>query len=75
MKTNIFLNIAKIYFNCPFCGEKHKDTKDKYLNRCNKNKSNYTKIKCKCGKYFGFTYDQKGNAVAFELKINAKYVV
>ena len=63
-----FLDFAKIDFKCPFCNENYLDANDKYLNRCNKNKSGYTKIKCSCGNKFGMTYNCRGNAVSFDLK-------
>ena len=66
---NVFLDLANIDFKCPHCAKEYNDRNDKYLNRCNRNKKGYTKIKCACGKTFGFTYDYKGDAVGFELKI------
>ena len=63
----IILTFSSINFKCPYCGEKYSDANDKYLNKCNNNKSGCTKIKCSCGKRFGFTYDCKGDAITFEL--------
>jgi len=62
----IFINFAKITFNCPNCKQPYIDDEDKYLDRCNKNKKGYTTIKCnRCDDKFGFTYDIKGDAVSF----------
>ena len=61
------INIADIDFSCPHCGEKYTDENDKYLNRCNKNKSGYTTIKCICQERFGMCYNIKGDAIGFEL--------
>ena len=63
----IHLNIANVAFNCPHCKKDYNDLNDKYLNRCNKNKSTYTTIKCECGNRFGMTYNYMGNAVAFKI--------
>jgi hypothetical protein len=44
------------------------DRDEKYLNRCNKNKSAFTKIICsKCGEKFGMAFNIIGNAVSFKL--------
>ena len=61
----IILSFGNIEFECPKCNKKYSDSEDKYLNRCNKNKSGCTKIKCSCGKSFFMTYDQRGDAVSF----------
>ena len=61
----IILSFANIEFKCPKCGKTYIDNQDKYLNRCNKNKSCCTKIKCSCGTSFFMTYDQTGDAVSF----------
>ena len=61
----IILSFATINFSCPICKKEYVDSEDKYLNRCNKNKSGCTKIKCSCGKSFFMTYDQRGDAVSF----------
>ena len=61
----IILSFATIKFSCPICKKEYVDSEDKYLNRCNKNKSGSTKIKCSCGKLFFMTYDQRGDAVSF----------
>ena len=64
---NGFIDIANTMFNCPYCNKVHNDDKDKYLNRCNKNKKSYTKIKCNnCEKYFYMTYSTYGDAVSFK---------
>lgn len=63
----IFINLAKTDFNCPHCNKKHNDDNDVYLKRCNKNKHFTTKIKCSCGEWFGFCYNQQGDAVGFKL--------
>lgn len=63
-----FIDYAKTDFTCPHCQAPHADEYDKYLDRCNKNKSGYTKIRCYvCEKKFGFTYDYTGDAVGFKL--------
>ena len=71
MKDNlIHISYAKIDFNRPHCNKPYKDDEDKYLNRCNNNKSGCTTIKCECKMRFGFTYDITGKAVAFSLERN-----
>ena len=62
---NGFLDFAKTDFKCPNCKDKYSDVDDKYLKRCEKNKSWVTKINCKCGEPFFMTYDYKGDAVSF----------
>jgi transposase-like protein len=62
---NGFIDFAKIDFKCPNCNKQYNDQNDKYLNRCQNNKSGYTKIKCKCGKPFFMTYNYMGDAVSF----------
>lgn len=64
---NGFLTLSKIDFKCPYCLKQYEDDDDIYLNRCNKNKSNFTKIKCTCDNKFGFTYDITGTARSFKL--------
>lgn len=64
--NNGFLCVPKVNFKCPVCKKKYSDLNEKYYNRCTKNKSGCTKIKCDCGYWFGMTYDYKGNAVSFE---------
>lgn len=56
---------ANIDFSCPKCKKVYSDNRDVYLNRCNKNVSGYTKIKCDCGTKFYMTYNYKGEAVSF----------
>ena len=63
--NTIFLDLAKVEFKCPRCKKDYNDSDDKYLNRCNKNKSWATRIKCQCGKSFYMTYDMMGDAVTF----------
>lgn len=63
-----FIDFAKVDFKCPYCKKEYDDSNDFYLNRCNKNKKGYTKIKCSCGEIFGFTYNHTGDAVGFSLK-------
>lgn len=65
--NNGIICFDNIKFYCPHCRKKYLDNKDIYLNRCNKNKSGYTKIKCKCKKTFGMTYGYSG-AVSFKLE-------
>ena len=60
-----FIDVAKNDFKCPNCKKQYNDTNDKYLNRCQKNKSGHTKIKCECGKPFYMTYNYMGDAVSF----------
>lgn len=64
----MFIDFANINFECPNCGKKYCDENDKYLNRCNKNKSGITKINCSCGNPFFMTYDYKGDAQSFIIK-------
>lgn len=66
--TNVFLDFAQIDFTCPLCGKVYSDENDLYLNRCNKNKSGYTRIKCECGEVFGMTYNMLSEAVGFKLE-------
>lgn len=63
-----FIDFANILFKCPFCSQGYLDIDDKYLDKCNKNKSGFTKIRCRCGKKFGMTYDYMSNAVGFGLE-------
>ena len=64
---HLHLCIPNINFSCPYCGQKYNDADDKYLDRCNRNKTGFTTIKCICQERFGMTYDIKGNAVSFKL--------
>ena len=63
----IHISFANVDFKCPYCKKLYSDIDDKYLNKCNKNKCTYTKIKCECGNRFGMTYNYIGNAVGFKL--------
>jgi hypothetical protein len=63
--NNGFVCLSNINFECPKCHQSYSDSNDKYLNRCNKNKNGYTRIKCECGQMFYMTYDCFGNAKAF----------
>ena len=64
---NGFICFSKTNFSCPECGKEYNDDNDKYLNRCNKNKSFCTTVKCEsCGNNFGVTYDYKGDMVSFK---------
>ena len=65
---NGFIDFARIGFSCPYCGKVYSDSDDKYLNRCNKNKSGYTKIRCECGQTFGMTYNIMSEAIGFKLE-------
>jgi len=65
---NGFIDFAKIDFKCPFCGKVYSDSESKYLNRVNRNKSGYTKIRCGCGQTFGMTYNIKSEAIGFKLE-------
>jgi len=60
-----FMDFAKTDFQCPNCEKWYDDINDKYLNRCNRNKSWATKIKCGCGNHFYMTYNYMGDAVSF----------
>jgi len=66
--TGAFLDFSRIDFKCPFCVKIYWDDSNKYLNRCNKNKSGFTKIKCSCGQIFGMTYNYKSEAVGFKYR-------
>lgn len=61
-----FLTLGETDFNCPYCGKKHDDTDNKYLDRVNKNLSNTTKVKCECKEVFLLTYDMTGKAKSFK---------
>lgn len=63
----IHICFASWDFECPHCGKKYCDDNDKYLDRCNRNKSGYTTIKCICQEKFGMTYNIQGDAVGFKL--------
>ena len=63
---NGFLTLAITEFKCPYCNKQYNDIDNKYLNRCNKNKSYCTSIKCKCGNKFSITYNMMGDAVSFK---------
>ena len=62
---NGFIDFAKTDFKCPWCGKQYNDIDEKYLARCQKNKSGITKIKCECGKPFYITYNYMGDSVSF----------
>lgn len=64
----IHISFMNTEFTCPYCEKKYSDADDKYVNRCNKNKKGYTKIKCECKDTFGMTYNIRGEAVGFELE-------
>ena len=66
--NNGILCLGNIDFSCPYCGKQYSDDKDKYLNRCNKNASGWTKISCdNCESTFGMTYNYKGEAIGFKI--------
>lgn len=65
---NGFIDLASIDFKCPHCGKVYSDLDDKYLNRVNRNKYGYTKIRCECGHWFGMTYNFKSEAIGFKLE-------
>ncbi|WP_294203049.1 hypothetical protein [uncultured Chryseobacterium sp.] len=67
MKTYFHLTFAKINFECPYCEKPYVDSEDIYLNRCSKNKSGCTTIKCQCEMTFGMTYDITGKAVSYKI--------
>jgi RNase P subunit RPR2 len=59
--------IPEFYYQCPHCHKRWYDYNDMRLNRINKNKSGYTKVKCvKCGKNFFMTYNTKGEFVTWK---------
>ena len=62
-----FIDLALTDFNCPYCGILYMDFDNKYLNRCNSNKSGYTRIKCVCGQTFGMTYNFMSEAIGFKI--------
>jgi len=62
---NTFIDFPNKDFECPTCKKKYSDYDDKYLKRCEKNKSYTTRINCICGKPFCMTFDYKGDAVSF----------
>lgn len=64
---NGIITLADTEFKCPYCKKQYDDIDNKYLDRCNKNKSCTTTIKCKCKHKFGFTYNIMGDAVSFKL--------
>ena len=59
------LSFSSIDFLCPSCGKAYSDVNEKYLNRCNKNKSGSTRIKCSCGVAFYMTCNYMSDAVSF----------
>lgn len=65
---NGIICMANDEFHCPYCNNTYFDAGGRYVEKCNKNKCGYTKIKCLCGETFGMTYDIKGDAVGFKLK-------
>jgi len=67
MNKIISISFAKIDYECPFCHVTEWDADDKLLNKCNRNKCGFTKVKCECGETYGFTYNYKGEATAFKL--------
>ena len=76
---NGFIDLAKIDFSCPYCGKVYSDSDDKYLNRLNRNKYGYTKIRCECGHWFAMTYNQRSEAMDFigrstALNANVEYM-
>jgi len=59
--------VAESYYQCPHCHKLWHDYNEMRLNRINKNKSGYTKVKCvKCGKKFNLTYNIKGEFVTWK---------
>jgi len=57
---NFFIDYIKTDFTCPCCGKQNDDINLKYLDRCNKNKSWRTRIKCECGRFFYLGIDYRG---------------
>ena len=64
---NGILTLSNIGFDCPYCKKQHSDINEKYLKRCNKNKSGITKIKCECGQSYGVTYNYMSDIVSFKI--------
>ena len=64
----IHISFSHIDFECPYCGKKYRDDNDEYINRCNKNKSGCTSIKCECERRFGMTYDMTGTTRSYKLE-------
>ncbi len=64
---HIYISFAKIDYNCPYCNLAKWDIDDKLLDKCNKNKCGWTKVRCECGKKYGFTYNYKSEAIAFKI--------
>ena len=65
---NGIICFMKMDFNCPHCSKEYDDVDEKYLERMNKNKCGYTRIKCTgCKRVFGMAYGVTGQALAFEL--------
>lgn len=60
-----FIDFAKTDFKCPVCKKQYNDYDDKYVDRCNRNKTGTTKIRCECGRCFWMTYNYMGEAVSF----------
>lgn len=68
MSGNVHISFAKIDFSCPYCGHEDSDKDDRFVTRCNKNKSGYTATVCKgCAKRIGIAYNYMGNIEAFKL--------
>lgn len=63
------ISMCNVEFQCPHCTKRYVDHEDKYLQRCNRNKSFCTTIKCECKRKFGVTFDIKGDIVSFELNV------
>lgn len=61
-----FIDFANTVFHCPHCNTQHNDDNDKYLDRCNRNKTGCTRITCTCGQHFYMTYDITGDAISFK---------
>lgn len=68
MSGNIHISFSMIDFVCPYCGHEDSDRDDRFVNRCNKNKSGYTTTVCDgCQMRFGIAYNYMGNIEAFKL--------
>jgi hypothetical protein len=55
-----FVNYAKIDFRCPYCDKHYRDHDDRFLKRCNKNKSGSAEHRCDCGNRFKVLFDMTG---------------
>lgn len=69
-KIKVHITFDRTDFKCAYCEKQYNDDENKYLDRCNRNRTGTTYITCSCGKKFGMTYDVTGQAVGFDLDPN-----